>query len=119
MKKSFLKEIFSLPYKEIIGLCLVINIIVAILVIALKSFLPPVVPLFYGLPVGEEQLVPRFFLTIPSFSAILLIIINTIIAKFSSGSFIQKVLIGLTMAITLLASITTLKIFFLVASFHF
>lgn len=119
MKKNFLKGIFSLPYKEIFGFCLLVNILVALFIVFFKNFLPPVVPLFYGLPVGEEQLVPRIFLTVPSIVATVLIIINIFIAKVSSGNFIQRVLVGLTMTLTLLASVTTMKIFFLVASFHF
>jgi len=117
MKKNFLKEVFSLPYKEFFGFCLLVNIGVIAFVLVLGGMLPPVVPLMYGLPVGEEQLVAKGFLTIPSAVSVILIIVNVIIAKFSSASFIQKVLVGLTIAITLLSAVTTMKIFFLVASF--
>ncbi len=117
MKKNFLKEIFSVPYKEFFGFCLLFNVCVAALIIIFKNTLPPVVPLMYGLPVGEEQLVPRILLTVPSVVSIILIIINMVIAKLLGGTFVQKVLVGLTMAITLLAAVTTVKIFFLVASF--
>lgn len=117
MKKSFFRELFSLPYKEFFGICLLVNLGVIGFVVLLRNNLPPVVPLMYGLPVGEEQLVPRLFLIAPSVISIILIVINILIAKFSGGSFIQKVLVGLTMAVTLLALVTTLKIFFLIASF--
>lgn len=117
MKKSFLKEIFSVPYKEFFGFCLLFNICVIAIIVLFKGMLPPVVPLMYGLPVGEEQLVPRLFLTVPSAISMILIVINMTIAKLLGGAFIQKVLVGLAIAITLLSAVTTMKIFFLVASF--
>lgn len=117
MKKSFLTQIFNIPFKEYFFVCFGLNLLIIILLFLLQNNLPPVVPLFYGLPTGDEQLVPRMFLAIPCLSAIIIIVINGVVAKLSKSAFIQRVLVGLILAGTLLALITTIKIFFLVASF--
>ncbi len=112
-----MEKLTPLPFKEYFIGSLILNLVIAVLVLVLRGMLPPVVPLFYGLPTGEEQLVSNYFLTIPSLIALFLTTINAFITKFFKDTFTHKVLIGLTVAITLLASITTIKIFFLVASF--
>ena len=43
--------------------------------------LPPVVPLFFSLPWGEEQLVSSSFLLILPFSQVVIFIINYLLAK--------------------------------------
>lgn len=108
------KIINSLPFKEFFAICLAVNFIVGIGVVILASSLPPVVPLLYGLPVGEEQLAPKIFLVLPCLVAIILTLSNAFLAINSKDAFIHKVLLGICVAVTLLASITTVKIFFLV-----
>lgn len=117
MTKNPFKEILSVPYSQFFIICIVVNLAVVAFIVLLRNTLPPVVPLLYGLPVGEEQLVPRILLIIPSLIVTFLTIVNMIIGKLFGGVFIQKVFVGLTIAISLLSLVTTLKIFFLVGSF--
>lgn len=117
MKKNLFGEIFSLPYREFFFSCFAANLAVAVTILVLQNNLPPVVPLLYQLPIGEEQLVSRIFLIIPSLAALLILAVNLFLLKISKDSFVQKVLVGLSIAITLLASITSIKIFLLVGSF--
>lgn len=104
----------SLPFKEFFIVCLAVNLTVGVAILVSQSSLPPVVPLLYGLPVGEEQLVPRILLVLPSLAAFLLVAANACVSSFLKDSFVHKVLVGISIALTLLASITTIKIFFLV-----
>lgn len=117
MKRISLGKAISFPFRSYFVVFLGLNLAVIILVLSLQSKLPPVVPLFYGLPTGEEQLVPKMFLITPLLIAIAITIANIFILKITKEAFIQKVFVGLTLAVTLLAIITTVKIFFLVASF--
>ena len=105
-----------MPFRGFFLTCLILNVVFSLLVLLLQKSLPPVVPLMYGLPVGEEQLVPRIALAGPSALAFLIAMVNAFGAKASKNPFIEKVLVGLTIVVTSLAIVTTLKVFFLVAA---
>jgi len=107
----------GMPYRSwIIGLILV-NILALISVFFLKSFLPPVVPLFYGKPYGADQLAPQNFLLLAPFIALVICLVTTTINFIIKDEFLQKVLVGLMVICTVLALVTLLKIIFLVGSF--
>ena len=105
----------SIPSLTIIFFVLNLAIIFAIVLI--KDFLPPVVPLFYGLPTGEEQLVASMFLTLPAIIASLITIINTVLIKLIPDDFLHKILLGIIITSFSLSTITIVKIVTLVGSF--
>jgi hypothetical protein len=106
-----------LPYFKISIFVLLINTLIIALILYLRKSLPPVVPLYYGKPAGEEQLGSSLSLLLPPAISIILTIINSIFAKLTSDPFLQQVLIGLTIVVSVLSTITVLKIIFLVGSF--
>lgn len=91
-----------------------INVGVAGLILLLQHRLPPQIPLFYGNPAGEEQLVGRIWLILPPIVSVLITAINSAGCILIKDSYLQKVLIGTTIAVTTLSTITIAKILFLV-----
>lgn len=113
-----LKKILDiLPYRNwVIGL-ISVNLLILLAIFFLKRFLPPVVPLFYGKPYGAEQLTTQSSLFLIPLVALFITIINTIINFVIKDEYLQKILVGGMVICTLLASVTLLKIVFLVGSF--
>ncbi len=93
------------------------NLVVALLVLLFQNTLPPVVPLLYGLPVSSAQLAPSLALVIPPLVAAFLGVLNLMTVKATKDKFLEKLLAGLSIAITALAAITVIKIFLLVGHF--
>jgi hypothetical protein len=79
--------------------------------------MPPIIPLFYGLPVSDAQLIKEEFLGLPSLVAILFSFINLLIIRFTKDKFLERIFSGLIVATTIFACITVIKIIFLVGSF--
>lgn len=90
------------------------NILVVLAVLLLQNHLPPVVPLFYGLPYGEEQLASKWALVIPPIVALALLGVNIFIAHETKDDFIKQIMEGLTLATTALSTITVVRIILLV-----
>lgn len=107
----------DLPFKKTLITSLVTNLLLVLLVVLLKNKLPPQIPLLYGLPEGEEQLVPRLMLVLPNTLAAGIILINIGLTFVTKDMFTRKLLLLVPIVATFLAVITTLKIFFLVGSF--
>ena len=107
----------SLPFNNWVYASFVINLVVIAFVLAVRRWLPPQVPLFYGMAEGEGQLSRSIFLPIPSIAAIGVSIVNIFISLALKDTFIKKVLIVAGLAATFLATITVVKIVFLVGSF--
>jgi hypothetical protein len=117
-KQSFLAKIASeIPFFNLLLFSLFICIGTIAALIFLKDHIPPQVPLFYGLPEGEEQLTSTTGLTIPSFVALIVIVVNTILATIFENNFVRNSLVLTSFAVTLFATITTIKVLFLVGSF--
>lgn len=78
--------------------------------------LPPELPIFYSLPWGEEQLGNPAFLLILPIGSLLIGIVNFSLAVFSfeRQPLAAKVLIWVTSSLTFLASLTLVKIIFLI-----
>jgi len=103
------------PYTYLVFILL--NLLGIGIVFLIKKYLPPEIPLYYGRPFGQEQLAGSTYLTIPLLVAFAIGVFNAIISVFVNSRFLAQVLIGLTIATTLLAFITVLQIAFLVGSF--
>lgn len=112
------KEIASLdlPFKEYLLGSLAVNLFFILFVLFLKKWLPPQIPLFYGLAEGEEQLASSWMLVLPSLVAFVVTIINSVLAYLFKDPFLKKVFLFGSFALSAFSWITTVKIFFLVGS---
>lgn len=83
----------------------------------MKGFLPPLVPLFYGKPIGTEQLVSFWYLfLLPAMTAIT-IAVNILINISINDAFIKRILAVATLIISIMATVTLVKIGILVGFF--
>ena len=101
-------------FEKIVIACTVINIITIIFVILLQKNIPPIIPLFYGLPVSDGELTTSLGLTIPPISVLILIVVNWAIAKITKDEFIKKIFAGLIISLTAFSVIAVVKTIFLV-----
>lgn len=78
--------------------------------------LPPQIPLFYSLPWGEDQLGSPFFLLILPLGSLFWGILNFFLAVFSfeKEPLAAKILVWATALLTFLATLTLVKIIFLI-----
>ncbi len=95
-------------------ICFVINAIIVAVILAVKRNLPPIVPLFYGLPEGQGQLTVSTTLIVPPAISSVFTIINLLISRLTKDNFIEKVSAGLTITALALSTITVIKIILLV-----
>jgi|SRR3989344_9029445 len=107
----------KIPLKNFILFSIMLSVLGIFFIFLLQANLPPEVPLFYGLPEGEEQLTSSARLVIPLTLSIFITIINFIIILFLRNSFLQKTLVLVSFAISILSFLTTLRIVLLVGSF--
>jgi hypothetical protein len=105
------------PYKGCVYFSVAVNLASIILIFALKAFLPPVVPLFYGLPSGSEQLVQTLGLILVPMVGLIITITNVVINGFVEDNFLKRILIISSTFISILLTITIIKIIFLVGFF--
>lgn len=94
-----------------------INVLAIASVFIGQSFLPPQVPLYYGLPEGESQLANSLGLVIPSTVSLLILTVNFILIKMLKEDYLKKILATVSLVASVFAIITTIKIIFLVGSF--
>lgn len=113
-KISFWK---NLPYKGYFYTSLGLDVATIVIVILTKGFLPPVAPLLYGRPEGASQLIPSIGLIIAPSTALVITLINIFLTKPVKDKFLQQILIVSTFLISLLTTITVLKVIFLVGFF--
>ena len=111
------KESLKTPFAKRSLALLGVNLLIIILIIIIRSSLPPEVPLFYGLARGKEQLAATNLLAIPSLVSMSVVIINFIVSNITSDKFLRTTLISASIVVTFFSAITTLKIIFLVGSF--
>lgn len=110
-------HIEKLPLRMVLHFSLILNVLIILVGLISRAFIPPEIPILYGFPQGESQIANSFFIILPASIALLLTLLNSIIALKSDGIFIKKSLILSTFAISLLAAVTTIKIIFLIGSF--
>jgi hypothetical protein len=110
-------EVDKVPFKNYVLWATIANAVIAGGILLGQKFLPPEVPLFYGLAEGEAQLAPRILLVLPSSASIVILILNSFISSLIADEFIKKVIILGAIATALFAVVTTIKIAFLVGSF--
>ncbi len=94
-----------------------LSLITTVGIFITKSFLPPLVPLFYGKPTGAEQLASTWFIFVIPGISILITVINMLINLATRDEFIQKIVAVASFLIAVMASITVVKIILLVGFF--
>ena len=107
----------SLHFKNYIYVSVILDLLVISAIVFLRSFLPPVVPLLYGNPTGNNQLVPTLSLLIAPGISLIVIVANTTLSLFIKNDFAKRILAIATLVIAILTTITIAKIFFLVGYF--
>jgi len=110
------KEIKQIPLIKFSYSALAISFLSIIFVLFVYNKLPPVVPLLYGLPEGEMQLVKTVWLIIPALFSILIAIINIVISLFLESTFLKELLIVSSFVVSMFSAITIFKIIFLVGN---
>jgi len=107
----------NLPFKNYLYLSLGLDVATILVIFFFKSFLPPVVPLLYGNPTGTGQLIPTLGLLIAPGVSLVITIINTILSLLTKNDFQRKILMLSAFIVSILTTITVIKIFFLVGYF--
>ncbi len=107
----------KLPLTNLYIISIAISLITIVVGLISQIILPPEIPLFYGLPQTEGQLSHSIFIIIPSAISFSITIINSVLATKIHDTFIKKTFAFTSIAIAILAAITTYKILFLVSSF--
>lgn len=105
------------PFRDYVAIAVIINIILIGITLVLHRFLPPEVPLFYGMPEGNEQLASSWLISIPSLVSLFIILLNLLLASFIEDDFQKRVIILGGIIATFFSAITTIQIVFLVGSF--
>ena len=94
-----------------------LNILIITFGLFIQGRLPPQIPLFYSLPQGEGQLSNSVGLIIPSLFSLSITAVNFFLAGILKDNFLKRILAITSLAVSILAAITTLKIAFLVGQF--
>lgn len=104
----------NLPLKGFVYAALALDLIAAIVVVISHGALPPVVPLFFGRPVGATQLIAAYGLAIAPASAVVITVVNIFLAARTSNEFLKIILSVASFFISALSFITVVKIILLV-----
>lgn len=115
--KDKLVNVSKLPFLKLIYISILLNVMTMLVILFLKKQIAPEIPLFYGLPEGNSQIATNEELIIPSMISLLVILTNITISAVLQNEFLKKVLIIVSLIITLLSLTTTLEIFFLIGNF--
>lgn len=106
----------AITLKKFFILSLLVSTISIIIGLLAQLVLPPQIPLFYGLPQTAEQLAPAILIILPSVVSLLITTINMFFLTRVHDIYLKKSLAFVSIAVSILAIITTLKIIFLVGS---
>lgn len=107
----------DIPLQKFATAAVLVNLAVIAGVLLIRHFLPPEIPLFYGLPEGGEQLGGDYQLITPSVVSLGIIFLNIILGIIVKDEFLAKILILTGIASTFFSLVTTLKIIFLIGGF--
>jgi len=105
------------PFRNYVYVSLGLNLLTALGVILIKGSLPPVVPLFYGKPLGEGQLIPTLGLLVAPGVSTLITLVNVVLGLAIKDDFLKKILISSAFLVSMLTTITVVKIVSLVGFF--
>ena len=83
------------PLVKLLRLSFILSLVNIVVVLLIKNFLPPQIPLYYGLAEGQEQLSGTLGLVVPGILSLSLTSVNTIIMFFVKDNFIKHLRHGL------------------------
>lgn len=106
----------KLPLKNLYVVSFALNVLAIVSSLFATFILPPEVPLLFGLPQTEEQIVPSFLVSLPNAVALIITFLNALLAIYLDDAYLKRVLSFVSLAITILSLIATSKIIFLVGS---
>lgn len=112
--KAILK---SFPHSKITISLVIFNLLLIASVFLLKNALPPVIPIYFGMPTGSQQLGPSYALSLPPLASLIVTLIDSIIITLSDDKFLQKTLLAISFVTTFLSTFAFVRIFMLVGSF--
>lgn len=115
--KKIKEKTLQIPFKKIVLVLLIFNLSFIAIILKARQWLPPEVPLLYGLPKGEQTLTSQLTLILPSLTAMAILVINSLFIVATKDDFLQKIFVALIIATSLLSAIATLRIILLVGSF--
>jgi hypothetical protein len=107
----------KVSFKNYFLVAVFLNILTILAPLLLGSLLPPLVPLFYGRPVGERQLISTLGLSAAPVVSLLITAVNLLINLWVEDLFIKRVLAVSALTVSVLTTITVIKIAFLVGFF--
>jgi hypothetical protein len=96
---------------------IIVNVLSVAVVFIFKGFLPPVVPLFYGRPSGDGQLIPTLGLVVAPITSLIITFVNLGLNIIVKDIFLKKILAVAALFLTLITTITVIKIVSLVGFF--
>lgn len=114
---TFIQRLRQIPFRGYVYVSFGLSLATAFFILVMQSYLPPEVPLFYGRTVGPEQLVSKLEFIIPPGVSALITSTNALISTLISDDFLRKILAISSFVVSLLVTITILKISFLVGFF--
>lgn len=90
------------------GVILGVGIIWLVIGIILQPRLPQVVPFFYSLPWGEEQLAPRAYLIFANMAAVFVMGLNILLSRvgFKTDKFLGRIFLWTNTVVILLTIVT-------------
>lgn len=115
--KNLSEELKEVPFGSYVLTVIIFNFVVILFSLLSQKFLPPQIPLFFGTAEGTGWLAPNYLLALPNTIALGVLLVNVIISKKIEDDFLKKVLILGGISLTFFATITCVKIFFLIGSF--
>jgi len=106
-----------LHFKNYFYTSIALDLVMMLAIVLLKGFLPPVVPLLYGNPTGNSQLLPTLGLLVAPGISLTVTVINISLSLIIKEEFLRKILAVSSVLVTILVAITVIKVFFLVGYF--
>lgn len=100
----------NIPFVQISLVFLLISVLLIIFIVIYSKNLPPQMPLYYGFPRGERQLVAPISLVIPVLISSLFITTNSILAYFIKNIFLKNAIVAGAQFGSVLTIITIVKI---------
>jgi hypothetical protein len=114
-KRKF--SIQRIPLVKFLYIAFFLGIINILATLILQNYLPPEVPLYYGLAKGQEQLTTSLGLITPGAVSLGITFLNTFLAYTISNDFLQKTLVISAFSASIISFIATIEIVFLIGSF--
>lgn len=107
----------AVPLKNYLIFSFILPLALIGVIVALHGFIPPQLPLFYGLPTGESQLASSWGILIAPATSIVISVVNLAIIFRVENVFYKRILVVSSFLIATLVTITVVKIIFLVGLF--